>query len=104
MIMTDLPRFRRMIKAIGNEDFKNTAYRYELVEFGLPKGGFIRRPDVFIKDTEMRADGDRLYEMEDGQGGWVLISKAEFDSYKALWDSLRRDLGLGPIDEMGDSI
>lgn len=100
--MTTMPRFRRMIRAIGDhEKPKETAYRYEIVEF-WPNGEYINRPNVLIdKETQMRADDDRIYEMEDGMGGWVLISQAEFLTYKAQWDSIRISLGYSMIDDMG---
>lgn len=100
-MIIDLPRVRRVIKAIGNEDFKKTAYRYEVVEF-RPDGMIHTTPDLFIDQTQLRADGVKLYEAWDGQG-WVLISAAEFYAHKAVWDKLRQDRGYPPVDEYGES-
>jgi hypothetical protein len=89
-----------MIKAIGeHQNPKETAYHYELVEF-RPNGAFMVKPAVFIKDTEMRADGDRSYEMFE-DGNYKLISAAEFQSYKTMWDSLRNALGYVQVDSEG---
>lgn len=96
----ELPKFRRMIKAIGEHTRpKETAYRYELVEFKA-NGQFIVRHDVLITDTQMRADDDRLYEVWESDG-WVLVTREEFQLCKEEWDKLRRGLGYGPVDEMG---
>lgn len=95
-----LPLFRHVIKAIGNhEDAKNTAYRYEIVEF-QPSGRFIIRPAVFITETQMRADGDRLYEMQEA-GSYVLASAQEFQAFKTAWDELRVGLGYSAVDAAG---
>lgn len=96
-----LPVFRRMVKAIGDHaNPKATAYRYEVIEF-WPDGRFIRRPAVFIADTQMRADGDRLYEMQ-WAGGWELVSMDEFYVNKMAWDKLRTGLSLPYVDELGE--
>lgn len=98
--MNQPPVFRRMVKAIGDHlDPKRTAYRYEIVEF-WPDGKFARRPAVYINDTQMRADGDRVYEMGLGWE-WRLISAAEFQQFKIMWDAHRIALGYTPIDELG---
>lgn len=102
-----LPVFRRMIKAIGDKDFKNTAYRYKLVEF-LPTGGFIRKDKVWIGDTKMRGpkrktNVDRLYEAQIA-GIWHLISAEEFAQYKVIWDARRVILGHTPVDEFGNDV
>ena len=95
--MNTLPTFRRMIKAIGNHvNQKETAYRYELIEF-QPNGRFIVRPAVLIKGTEMRADGDRSYEMQ-CRDGYCLLSELEFKMHKRAWDKLRVSLGYTQID------
>lgn len=98
--MSTLPVFRRMVKAIGDHlDPKRTAYRYEIVEF-WPDGKFVRRPAVYINDTQMRADGDRAYEMGTGWD-WSLISADEFHELKLAWDRHRQTLGYSAVDEMG---
>lgn len=100
--MIEIPRFRRMIKAIGDHiKPKETAYHYEIVDFQA-NGQFVR-PTVFIKDTEMRADDVKLYEMQEA-GVWVLISEQEFKAYKLAWDALRLQLGYVRVDEMGQEL
>lgn len=102
--MKHLPVFRRMVKAVGDKDFKNTAYRYALVEF-LPTGGFIRKDRVWIGDTKMRGkkNRDRLYEMQIA-GDWRLISADEFHQLKVIWDTRRVELGHTPVDEFGQDV
>lgn len=101
--MLELPTFRRMIKAIGeHSNPKETAYRYDLIEF-RPNGSFIFKRAVLITDTQMRADGDRLYEIYT-YGELSLISKAEFEAFKRRWDELHAALGYSPVDEFGQAI
>lgn len=91
-MINDLPVFRRVVKAIGeHENPQATAYRYELVEY-RPDGRFIVKPAVPIAETQLRADGDRLYEAQEGFG-WRLLSADEFLMFKLAWDALRADLG-----------
>lgn len=100
--MFEIPMFRRMIKAIGDHvNPKQTAYRYDLIEFN-PKGTFTFRQAVLVTDTQMRADGDRLYEIST-IGDLSLISEAEFKLFKHHWDELRKGLGYGPVDEFGQA-
>lgn len=90
--MSQLPVFRRMVKAIGDHlDPKRTAYRYEILEF-WPNGTFLRRPAVNITETQMRADGDREYEVGSGWD-WTLISADEFQALLNSWNSHRQTLG-----------
>jgi len=89
-----------MIKAIGDHiNPKETAYHYKIIEF-QPNGRFIVRPAVFIKDTEMRADNDRIYEVQEGNY-YRLLSAGEFRTYKTLWDAYRAELGYTQVNDEG---
>lgn len=102
--MNHLPVFRHMVKAIGDKNFKKTAYRYNLLEF-LPTGGFIRKQGVWYKDTAMRMDkdGNKRYEMQLA-GDWRLVSADEFRQFKAVWDARRTELSLPPVDDFGNDV
>ena len=100
--MSQLPVFRRMIKAIGDHvNPKDTAFRYEIVEF-RPNGTFQRLPAVLIDNTAMRADDVKVYEVSLGWE-WRLIPAADFHEFKLIWDEFRRGLGYCPVDEMGNA-
>lgn len=101
--MFEIPTFRRMIKAIGDHaNPKQTAYRYDLIEF-RPNGSFILKQAVLVTDTQMRADGDRLYEIST-IGELSLISELEFKTFKSHWDALRAGLGYNAVDEFGQAV
>jgi len=98
--MSTLPYFRHMIKAIGDHvNPKETAYHYKIIEF-QPNGRFIIRPAVFIKDTLMRADTVKLYEVQEGK--YRLMDTQEFRTHKTLWDAERAVLGYTVVNDEGE--
>ncbi len=100
--MSDLPTFRHLLKAVNEDsvDEDTTAFSYKVIEF-RKDGTFIFRPNIKIEGTKMRADGVKIYEVQEGDR-FKLLTQGQYLMHKVLWDNIRSSKNWPKLNDKGD--